>query len=76
MISERNRLSINYFSNQMLRDIIKGFSSEDISRFNKEQLIDKIVDLSNKNEKINCQIENRVFLPGNVELLVKRIPLN
>jgi hypothetical protein len=68
MISERNRLSINYFSNQMLRDIIKGFSSEDISRFNKQQLIAKIVDLSNKNEKINCQIENRVFLPGNVEL--------
>ena len=52
----------------MLRDIIKGFSMDDISRFNKQQLIDKIVDLSIENVTINDHIENRVFLPKNVEL--------
>jgi hypothetical protein len=69
MLKSTNKENLEYMSDYILRGIIKEFDKkEDISRFNTHQLIDKIVELSKTEVKINNEIEQRVFLPENIEL--------
>lgn len=69
MLQGINRDNLEYMSDYILRGIIREFDKkEDISRFNKHQLINKIVELSKTEVKINNEIEQRVFLPENTEL--------
>jgi hypothetical protein len=69
MLKSTNKENLEYMSDYILRGIIKEFDKkEDISRFNTHQLIDKIVELSKTEVKINNEIEQRVFLPENTEL--------
>jgi len=69
MLKGTNRENLEYMSDYILRSIIKEFDKkEDISRFNTHQLIDKIVELSKTEVKINNEIEQSVFLPENTDL--------
>jgi hypothetical protein len=68
MLKSENREYLQYMSSYMLRDIIKEIASLDTSRFNKQQLIDEIVELSKTDEGINRQIKDRIFLPENTDL--------
>jgi hypothetical protein len=69
MLKSSNLENLAYMSDYILRDIIKEFAkNEDISKFNKQKLIDKIVELSKIEVKINNKIEQRVFLPENIDL--------
>jgi hypothetical protein len=68
-LTANNIKNLAYMSEYILRDIIKEFAkNEDISKFNKQNLIDKIVELSKIEVKINNKIEQRVFLPENIDL--------
>lgn len=69
MLKSTHKKNLEYMSDYILRGIIKEFDKkEDISRFNTHQLVDKIVELSKTEVKINNEIEQSVFLPENTEL--------
>ena len=69
MLKSTNLEHLAYMSDYILRDIILKFDDiEDISRFNKHQLISKIIEISETKKDINKLIEKRVFLPENTEL--------
>ena len=69
MLKSTNLENLAYMSDYILRDIILKFDDkEDISRFNKQQLITKIVEISETKKEINKLIEKRVFLPENIDL--------
>ena len=68
-LTANNVKNLAYMSDYILRDIIKEFAeNEDISRFNKQQLIEKIVELSKIKVEIINRIKQSVFLPENTEL--------
>lgn len=76
MITKENRSSLNYMAKRLLVDIIKEiyknessrFDKEGISKLEKSQLIDKILELSEIVASVNEKISRRVFLPKNIEL--------
>jgi hypothetical protein len=70
MLKITNLENLEYMSEHILRSIIKDCIEHniDISRFNKHQLISKIIEISESKKDINKLIEKRVFLPDNTEL--------
>jgi hypothetical protein len=70
MLKSTNKENLEYMSEHILRSIIKDCIEHniDISRFNKHQLISKIIEISETKKDINKLIEKRVFLPDNTEL--------
>ena len=68
MLKITNLENLEYMSEYILRSIIKEYITNDISRFNKQQLIAKIIELAKTENDINDKIEKKVFLPDNIEL--------
>jgi hypothetical protein len=68
MLKKANMQNLEYISNYILRGLIKEYTQDDTSKFSKNELIEKIVELSETKNDINDKIEKRVFLPDNIEL--------
>ena len=69
MLKSTNLENLAYMSDYILRDIILKFDDkEDISRFNKQQLITKIVEISETKKELDT-IEER-YATGKIDTLI------
>ncbi len=69
MISEENKCNLSFMTDDLLKEIIRLKKNKDLSHFTSVQLIDEILELSLIHDDLNTEIEKRVFLPNNTDLL-------